>query len=80
MSYDCILLSKLFGMSTISLEITVNDQPGSNNSPSKMRPGHIPTQVEIERMGKQRPDIFATWWAEIGFCFAIFGSMLSAVN
>jgi hypothetical protein len=67
-------------MSTMSLEITANDQSGSNDSLSQTRPKRIPTKIEIERMGRQRPDIFKTWWAEVGFCFAILGSMLSAVT
>ena len=69
-------------MSTMSREITANDesQPGSNNSPRETPPACIPTQIDIERMGRQRPDIFKTWWAEIGFCVAILGSMLSAVT
>lgn len=69
-------------MSTISREITANDAPRyeSKISPSQTTPAWIPTQIEIERMGRQRPDIFKTWWAEVGFCVAILGSMLSAVS
>lgn len=60
-------------------EMTVKAQSETSNSPSQTRPTNIPTQSELERMGRQRPDIFKTWWAEIGFCFSILGSMLLAV-
>ncbi|KUJ21360.1 putative transporter [Mollisia scopiformis] len=48
------------------------------DSPSQTCPTLFPTQNELERLGRQRPDIFKTWWAEVGFCFAILGSMLAA--
>ncbi len=30
---------------------------------------------EIERLGRERPEVFASLWVEIGFCFALLGSM-----
>ncbi|RDW57365.1 putative transporter-1 [Coleophoma crateriformis] len=63
----------------MSQEMAVNDSPEISKSPSPTRPAHILlTQIELERLGRQRPEIFRTWWAECGFCIAILGSMLSA--
>ena len=41
---------------------------------------HLLTQSEIERLGRQRPEIFKTAWAEFGFCFSLLASMLVAVG
>lgn len=32
------------------------------------------TPSEIERLGRERPDVFSSIWMEIGFCFALLGS------
>ncbi|KAF5010080.1 hypothetical protein FDECE_3746 [Fusarium decemcellulare] len=34
--------------------------------------------VDIEILGRQRPPAFASRWSEIGFCFALLGSILMA--
>ncbi len=39
--------------------------------------GHY-TPSEIERLGRERPDAFKSIWMEIGFCFALLGSMFVA--
>jgi MFS family permease len=33
---------------------------------------------EIERLGRERPEVFKSTWIEIGFCFALLGSMFVA--
>lgn len=33
---------------------------------------------ELERLGRERPDVFASIWIEFGFCFALLGSMFVA--
>jgi MFS family permease len=33
---------------------------------------------EIERLGRERPEVFKSIWVEIGFCFALLGSMFVA--
>ncbi|PSS08941.1 hypothetical protein M430DRAFT_109331 [Amorphotheca resinae ATCC 22711] len=37
-----------------------------------------PEQAEIERLGRQRPVVFKTLWAEVGFCFSLLASMFMA--
>lgn len=39
-----------------------------------------PTQLDIETLGRQRPDTFKTRWAEYGFCFSLLASMFMAVS
>lgn len=33
----------------------------------------------LERLGRQRPDVFPNAWAEVGFCFAVVMSQILAV-
>jgi MFS family permease len=33
---------------------------------------------EIERLGRERPEVFTSIWLELGFCFALLGSMFVA--
>jgi MFS family permease len=33
---------------------------------------------EIERLGRERPEVFTSIWTELGFCFALLGSMFVA--
>jgi MFS family permease len=33
------------------------------------------TPSEIERLGRERPDVFRSLWHELGFCFSLLGSM-----
>lgn len=49
------------------------------NQPEE-RKRHLLTESEIERLGRQRPEIFKTAWAEFGFCFSLLASMLVAVS
>jgi MFS family permease len=42
----------------------VEEGSGSSYSPS-----------EIERLGRERPEVFKSTWVEIGFCFSLLGSM-----
>jgi MFS family permease len=36
------------------------------------------TASEIERLGRERPEVFTSIWVELGFCFALLGSMFVA--
>ncbi|KAF2845612.1 MFS general substrate transporter [Plenodomus tracheiphilus IPT5] len=36
------------------------------------------TPSDIERLGRERPDVFTSIWMELGFCFALLGSMFVA--
>lgn len=37
-------------------------------------------QAEIEKLGRQRPEVFKTIWQELGFCFCLLASMLMSVS
>ena len=53
--------------------------PSTQDQIEKLKP-HLLSQSEIERLGRQRPEIFKTAWAEFGFCFSLLASMLVAVG
>ncbi|KAK2029040.1 major facilitator superfamily transporter [Colletotrichum zoysiae] len=36
------------------------------------------TEFDVEFLGRQRPAVFKSQWAELGFCFSLLGSMLMA--
>ena len=36
------------------------------------------SQSEIEALGRERPEVFTSIWMELGFCFALLGSMFCA--
>lgn len=36
------------------------------------------TASEIERLGRERPEVFSSIWVELGFCFALLGSSVMA--
>ncbi|KAK1675282.1 major facilitator superfamily transporter [Colletotrichum godetiae] len=40
--------------------------------------GGQPTEFDVEFLGRQRPAVFKSQWAELGFCFSLLGSMLMA--
>ncbi|KAF2818679.1 MFS general substrate transporter [Ophiobolus disseminans] len=42
------------------------------------QPGASYTPSEIERLGRERPEVFTSIWMEFGFCFALLGSMFVA--
>ncbi|XPT01761.1 hypothetical protein M3J09_010890, partial [Ascochyta lentis] len=48
-----------------------------DGSPPQSRGGAY-SASEIERLGRERPAIFKSIWVEIGFCFALLGSMFVA--
>ena len=39
-----------------------------------------PSEADIERLGRQRPDAFRTLYAEVAFCFSLLASMFMAVS
>jgi hypothetical protein len=42
--------------------------------------GNDAVVVDVEKLGRQRPDIFTSLWAEFGFGVALLGSMLLSVS
>lgn len=51
---------------------TTKEEEGSPQS----RGSYIPS--DIERLGRERPEVFTSIWMELGFCFALLGSMFVA--
>ncbi|KAK2059011.1 major facilitator superfamily transporter [Colletotrichum caudatum] len=41
-------------------------------------PGGQAPELDVEFLGRQRPVVFKSQWAELGFCFSLLGSMLMA--
>lgn len=51
-------------------------EPASRIEEGSPRPTYTPS--EIERLGRERPEVFTSIWMELGFCFALLGSMFVA--
>jgi hypothetical protein len=45
-----------------------------------LQPRAPPLELDIEALGRQRPDIFPSIGAELGFCFSLLTSMLMTVS
>ncbi|SPO05254.1 related to multidrug resistance protein [Cephalotrichum gorgonifer] len=59
----------------------LSSKPQSSTPPSVLLRGDEeaqPHQIDVEVLGRQRPAVFKTIWAELGFCFSLVGSMLMA--
>lgn len=39
-----------------------------------------PEKSRIERLGRQRPEVFRSIWAELGFCYSILASQFMTVS
>ena len=68
----------------VAKEDTINpiDQDTEMPAPSKaLEPAmEESTEARIERLGRERPGVFSTIWAEIGFIFSIAMSQILAVS
>jgi MFS family permease len=53
-------------------------QEVEDGSPPQSRGEAAYCASEIERLGRERPEVFKSIWVEIGFCFALLGSMFVA--
>ena len=53
--------------------------PQSRSASVPARDTEAQPEMDIETLGRQRPAVFATIWAELGFCFSLISSMLMAV-
>jgi MFS family permease len=51
---------------------TTKEEEGSPQSRGSYSPS------DIERLGRERPEVFTSIWMELGFCFALLGSMFVA--
>lgn len=71
-------------MSDPTTTLEANSRPDSPKSESSRTPEGSPqpqaaySPTEIERLGRERPDVFTSIWMELGFCFALLGSMFVA--
>lgn len=55
---------------------TISDPKIEEGCPSPTRGSYSPS--ELERLGRERPEVFTSLWMELGFCFALLGSMFVA--
>ncbi|KAI1209118.1 membrane transporter [Annulohypoxylon truncatum] len=63
---------------SVDIESTADAALGNNlNSDDNPSPPHN-SPVDIEELGRCRPDIFANGWVEIGFCVSVLGSVMMA--
>jgi hypothetical protein len=37
-------------------------------------------QVDIEKLGRQRPSVFSSTWSELMFCFSLLSTSMMAVS
>ncbi|KAK3941398.1 major facilitator superfamily domain-containing protein [Diplogelasinospora grovesii] len=51
---------------------------GSSSHALQNRATTLPTDIDLETLGRQRPTTFPTLYSEIGFCVSLFGSMVMA--
>ncbi|KAL2676547.1 hypothetical protein Neosp_010308 [[Neocosmospora] mangrovei] len=63
-------------VSTNEKDCTVDGVLDQERNGSSQEPSLLFDQKEIERLGRERPACFHSWYAEIGFVFAVVGSMM----
>jgi MFS family permease len=62
-----------------ALPISLSTEPIlSDPEEGSPKPRGSYTPSEIERLGRERPEVFTSLWMELGFCFALLGSMFVA--
>lgn len=61
-----------------SLPATGDDAHKANMTEEGPSPRGLYSESEIERLGRQRPDVFPSLWVELGFGFSLLGSMFVA--
>ena len=59
--------------------MAINDNAGLQNSSTEGDDAEDVT-ARIERLGRQRPEKFTTFWQEMGFCISLVTSSLMAVG
>ncbi|KAI0889846.1 membrane transporter [Annulohypoxylon maeteangense] len=62
----------------IDIELAAGIAPGNNLGSDDIPSSPCSDSVDIEELGKCRPDIFANGWVEIGFCISVLGSVMVA--
>ena len=60
----------------LSTEPILSPSGDAEQASPKSRGAYTPS--EIERLGRERPEVFTSLWMELGFCFALLGSMFVA--
>jgi hypothetical protein len=66
-----------------SLEAGVqNEKPDPNASAvgTESPPPFLLDKESLDRLGRERPDVFPNRWIELGFCFCLLSSELLAVS
>lgn len=51
-----------------------------NRSTTFIGADNVATQIDIELLGRQRPEIFKSRWSEVGFCASLLGLMFLGVG
>lgn len=55
-------------------------RPDVENTGAEAGDASRDSSVDVEKLGRQRPEVFKSIWAELGFGFSVFCSMLLAVS
>lgn len=63
--------------STATKETVIQDQHWKNQDQNGVEESE---SDRVERLGRERPQIFKSLWAEIGFCYSILASQIMAVS
>jgi hypothetical protein len=63
---------------------TLHGSPSALESPNMTTPEEqtntSAAEIDLEKLGKERPQIFSGTWPELAFCFSIFMSQILAVS
>lgn len=62
------------------MAVDVMSRPDEENTGVRAGDGSRDSSVDVEKLGRQRPEVFKSIWSELGFGFSVFCSMLLAVS
>jgi hypothetical protein len=61
-----------------------NEKPdssaGANGTGTESPPPFLLDKESLDRLGRERPEVFPNRWIELGFCFCLLSSELLAVS
>lgn len=68
-----------------SLEAGVQNEKSDSNASAvgtgtESPPPFLLDKESLDRLGRERPDVFPNRWIELGFCFCLLSSELLAVS
>jgi len=53
--------------------------PAQGHNPGAVEPQSTPASYDLEKLGRQRPEVFVSPLSECSFCFSLLASILMAV-